>query len=480
MERRLADIYEYLREHLAPRNAERHRLGEVFTSLELVDMMLDRLPGHVWRNPDLKWLDPAAGIGNFMIKVFERLFAGLTQKIRDEEERARHIVEKMLYLVDINAENNATSRRLLRELAPGANVNVGVVNRRLGFLGEGEVLGQSHFDVIVGNPPYQSGKVRVARFTRKAKAKQEALGLSGEKSETQLWLKFVQRALGGRPGAGLLKRGGYLLFVHPITWFKPDRAGGHALILGRQLEYIRVFRNFAARRYFSGHGIIHVAFYLLKNESVGHKTLIEYEPVTADDAPWYDNLLLGPESILILKYNSIYDKIRRSGLPMLGDSDDLRHKTLAACEDGGEHRLIRVIEESGKVQVVESDVAHANQEVPKLILGGIHRPVVLYDKSGKYGLYARGQRTYIVGEGLERLRGFFGTRLFTLLYDNVKYEQDFPKPALYPDVRGLKGTISDASLAKYFHFTEREVAAIRSQAAPIEAGRPIKVNCEHA
>ena len=478
MERRLADVYGYLREHLAPRNAERHRLGEVFTSLELVDMMLDRLPGHIWRDPNRKWLDPAAGLGNFMVKVFERLFDGLAHKIRDEGERARHIVEKMLYLVDINAENNAISRRLLRELAPGAEVNVGVVNRRLGFLGEGQVLGQSHFDVIVGNPPYQSGRVRVARFTRKAKAEQAALGLTGEKSEGQLWLKFVQRALGTGPGAGLLKRGGYLLFVHPITWFKPDRAGGHALILSRQLEYIRVFRNFAARRYFSGHGIIHVAFYVLKNEPVSHKTLIEYEPVAADDEPWHDNLLLGAESILILKYNSIYDKIRRSGLPMLGESTDLRHRTLAACEDGGKHRLIRVIEESGKVQVVESDVAHANQKVAKLILGGIHRPVVLYDKDGKYGLYARGQRTYIVGEGLERLRDFFGTRLFTLLYDNVKYEQDFPKPALYPDVRGIKGAISDALLAKYFHFTEREMRAIRGQALPIEAGRVVKVDCK--
>ena len=344
MDERLEKVYTYIREHLAPRNLERHRLGEVFTSLELVDMMLDRLPAHVWRNPDLKWLDPAAGIGNFMVKVFERLFHGLEDKIRDEERRARHIVTKMLYLVDINAENNRISRGLLRDLVPGAEVNVGVVNRRLGFLGEGQVLGQSHFDVIVGNPPYQSGRVKVARFTRKAKAAQAALGLAGEASETQLWLKFVQRALGPRPGAGVLKRGGYLLFVHPITRFKPDRAGGHDLIMSRQLEYIRVFRNFAARRYFSGHGIIHVAFYLLKNEPVSRKTLIEYEPVGADEAPWYDNLLLGVDSVLILKYNSIYDKIRRSGLPMLGDSSDLRHRTLAACADGGEHRLIRVIE----------------------------------------------------------------------------------------------------------------------------------------
>ena len=478
MDERLEKVYTYIREHLTPRNLERHKLGEVFTSLELVDMMLDRLPAHVWRNPDLKWLDPAAGIGNFMIKVFERLFHGLEGKIRDEEQRARHIVTKMLYLVDINTENNRISRGLLRDLVPGAEVNVGVVNRRLGFLGAGQVLGQSHFDVIVGNPPYQSGRVKVARFTRKAKAAQAALGLAGEASETQLWLKFVQRALGARPGAGVLKRGGYLLFVHPITWFKPDRAGGHDLVMSRQLEYIRVFRNFAARRYFSGHGIIHVAFYLLKNEPVSHKTLIEYEPVGGDEMPWRDNLLLGPESVLILKYNSIYDKIRRSGLPMLGDSSDLRHRTLAACADGGEHKLIRVIEESGKVQVVMSDEAHTNQSKSKLILGGIHRPVVLYDKSGKYGLYARGQRTYIVGGELERLRDFFGTRLFTLLYDNVKYEQDFPKPSFYPDVRGISGAISDSALAKYFGFTEREIRAIRSLPAPIQAGPTIRVGCE--
>ena len=33
--------------------------------MELVCEMLEQLPPSVWKNKDLKWLDPANGIGNF-------------------------------------------------------------------------------------------------------------------------------------------------------------------------------------------------------------------------------------------------------------------------------------------------------------------------------------------------------------------------------------------------------------------------------
>ena len=90
-----AEALAYLEEHLGVRGRQKQRLGEVFTGLPLVDEMLGHLPEAVWFNPDLKWLDPAAGMGNFLIKSFTGgsgyvgLDRGLKDRIPDDEKRRR-------------------------------------------------------------------------------------------------------------------------------------------------------------------------------------------------------------------------------------------------------------------------------------------------------------------------------------------------------------------------------------------------------
>lgn len=80
--------------------------GEVFTPVELVNEMLDTLPEEVWTNPDLTWLDPAAGSNMiFPIEVYKRLMRGLKEAIPNEIERDEHIWENMLYMVEIQEES---------------------------------------------------------------------------------------------------------------------------------------------------------------------------------------------------------------------------------------------------------------------------------------------------------------------------------------------------------------------------------------
>lgn len=61
-------LYGFVEQHLAPKEYETRAFGEVFTPLWLVDEMLDQIeksdPG-IWKNPDVKILDPAVSIGNF-------------------------------------------------------------------------------------------------------------------------------------------------------------------------------------------------------------------------------------------------------------------------------------------------------------------------------------------------------------------------------------------------------------------------------
>ena len=46
--------------------------GEVFTPLELVDEILDKLPQELFQDPTKTFLDPACGDGNFLVRVVQR------------------------------------------------------------------------------------------------------------------------------------------------------------------------------------------------------------------------------------------------------------------------------------------------------------------------------------------------------------------------------------------------------------------------
>lgn len=79
--------------------------GEVQTPETLIQEMLDALPTEVWYNKNKTWLDPAAGHGEYMICVVERLMNTLKDIIPNEEERYQHIIEKQVYQVELQPES---------------------------------------------------------------------------------------------------------------------------------------------------------------------------------------------------------------------------------------------------------------------------------------------------------------------------------------------------------------------------------------
>jgi site-specific DNA-adenine methylase len=71
--------------------------GEVFTPLELCQQMIDEIPEEQLRNPDSKFIDPAAGNGNFLISLKNKLLNYHTEA---------HILDKMLYAVELMEDNH--------------------------------------------------------------------------------------------------------------------------------------------------------------------------------------------------------------------------------------------------------------------------------------------------------------------------------------------------------------------------------------
>jgi hypothetical protein len=362
--------------------------------------MLDTLPTEVWSNKELRWLDPANGMGNFPIAVFLRLFygfrtradgkyigitadgdgvyhSGLTVTIKNEESRRKHIIQKMLFMVELNSKNIVVSRRLFRKLAPGVEPNIIQMHRTNGFLAEVDMKFPNgtvnDFDIVMGNPPYQSGAVR-GKTTEKTRKMRIDFDV-GQDKHKNLWIPFVRKVLSTH-----LKKNGFLLFIHPIGWFKPDRTGIHEEMLKYQIREMRIYDMYQSMRIFSGNGKINVAYYLLENKPVSSETTI------IDRIGRTDRIKLNSTSIIILACNSIFSKVQKKAeLFYEGNDHKVTSIPTTKCTAGDNKQLHR-IDESGEIRVVKTSTKHVDQHVPKLFLSGYQNPRYYYDKVGVYGL----------------------------------------------------------------------------------------------
>jgi hypothetical protein len=222
--------------------------------------MLDKLPKEVWRNPNLKWLDPANGIGNFPVIIVRNLMEGLKEWEPDSELRLKHILENMLYVCELQSKNMFIYLQLFD------SENKYKMNFYRGsFLDDGfdkhmkEVWGVNEFDIVVGNPPYNNDQ--------KAKGKRGGGSI--------LWDKFVIKIL-----KSSLKENGYLVFVHPTLWRKPQSERSTSkdvseLMMKKQIHYLESHNSNDGMKTFNAG--TRYDFYLLENCPIYTETLINSE-----------------------------------------------------------------------------------------------------------------------------------------------------------------------------------------------------------
>ena len=191
------ELLELINDCLKPKEVEKKENGEVFTPIKLVNDMLDKLPIEVWKNKNLKWLDPCCGMGNFPIAVYLRLMEGLKDEVKDMKERKKHILENMLYISELNKKNVLVCKQIFD------------INNELKLnIYEGDSLKVDYnkefkikqFDIIIGNPPYNASGTKASGNT--------------------IWQLFVNNSI------KLLKPNGYICFVHPNGWRKPNTEKG--------------------------------------------------------------------------------------------------------------------------------------------------------------------------------------------------------------------------------------------------------------
>ncbi len=92
---------------------KRKENDEVFTPSHVIEEMLDKIPKDVWSDPTKTWLDPCSGIGNFSVIILKRLMKGLKKWQPNEELRKKHILENMIFHVEMNPESVKKLQKVL-------------------------------------------------------------------------------------------------------------------------------------------------------------------------------------------------------------------------------------------------------------------------------------------------------------------------------------------------------------------------------
>lgn len=239
-------VLEIIHKYLTPKESEKQSFGEVFTPVELVCEMLGKLPPDVWKDPLKKWLDPASGIGNYPIIVYYKLMETLVSI--PLARRSKYIIEKMLYMVELNDVNAALCKKIFKMIDSEASPNISSSD----FLKQTDKWsrdfnGVHTFDVIIGNPPYNSGNT----------------GRSGEKHLDEI---FIVRSL-----EYLKDEHSYLLFITKTGW-RTTTSSAYQHIIDKQFIYIKSydFKNNPFREN------VLTCYFLLKNTHRSGPTTFEF------------------------------------------------------------------------------------------------------------------------------------------------------------------------------------------------------------
>ena len=439
------ELLELINDCLKPKDVEKKENGEVFTPMVLVTEMLDKLPKDIWKNKNLKWLDPATGMGNFPIAVYLRLMEGLKDEIKDVKERKKHILENMLYMCELNKKNVLVCNQIF-------DIN----NEYKLNLYEGdtlefkpfEIFKVKQFDVILGNPPYNKGGIR--SHTGKQ---------LGEKNET-IWTKFIEKAF------KWLKPNGYLAYINPLSWLKKSHSL-HNTMLEKHIIWMKLWDNSQSKGMINAD--IPISLYVLQNSlNIDKKKTEIISILKRRNLTTTSNEYLNKDYSIPLAYHSIFNKlinfIETKNLKLEYSTKTVKStgtKTKIPSKYKLEDMLAidtYTIKEGIMIKKVSETHPDANKR--KLIIANKASFTGAFIDDGKLSLTGN-HKFYIIGDKLELIMKMLSYKIIDIIGHYTKYGQDFLDNEAFtylPDIRKLDiEDIDEKKLYKLIGLTQDEI-----------------------
>lgn len=444
------DLLKFISERLLPKECEKKKYGEVFTPMELVEVMLDKLDieytkqnkSSVFTNENLRWYDSSNGMGNFPIAVYLRLMNGLKLVIPDEKERKRHILENMLYMSELNKKNAFICKQIF-DLENQYKLNLNCGNSL--DLDVKTKWNIENFSIILGNPPFQKENT----MTTKAR---------GGKNSC-LYLDFVANSL------NLLAPNGYLVYIHPLNWRK---VGSVELckFLEKKLCYIGL--NYGSQ-YFKQVST-KTDMYVLQNTPFNNKTttIESYEKnklisscdvVIGKDTPFIT-------SIVNTELWSILEKIKQYGKVYECILNSDCHKTRNHVNEGKTTKFCYPLyNTSGRPFDYFSSKPHKDQTTKKVLMSNSGKLVPFYDET--HGTTQDSMYIIVSSEAeANAIIGTLNSKIFSVLIElcqwgNFRTEKQLISTFKYVDYEKVgKKSVDDTFVNNYFKLSKKEVEFI--------------------
>jgi tRNA1(Val) A37 N6-methylase TrmN6 len=424
--------------------ADKLEYGEIYTPFTLIQQMLNLFEPSVFQDPSKTWLDVGAGQGYFSMLLFALLNTGLTEHMPDEMKRKTHIVQKMLYMVELKASNVATLREMF---GPAANILAS------DYCAHDFSL-HDNYDYIIGNPPYNAHGMKKVPTNTVREKKQDGV---------TLWTTFLRTSL-----PLLRPLTGQLCMIVPALWLKPDKSGIHQLLTHYKIEKLHCLSSNETNAIFKGEAQTPTCYFLLTNMKRENEHRIQlYDtqrqayvafPHTPGQAlplfgaqiiqklqPW---LAGGAGALTVLKTNM---PTKKSQFTEQAYTQAFPYTNISTCLLEGRQPVLLL---------KYSDIPQPFHGVKKLVLAHKMYGFPYWDKEGHYGIANR-DNYVILGKTdaqFSQLQAFLSTKFALYLFAAARYRMKYLEKYAFefiPDITRLPGfpptqEISDETVADFF------------------------------
>ena len=399
----------------------KQNFGEVHTPYSFIERMFRLLPPNIFFEPERKWLDPGAGRGYFSLFLYNKLMESLKKTFPVQEKRRAHILTNMIWMVELNPQHQETIQKAF------GSSHLNLITRDFLEMENNEL---PEFDIIIGNPPFNSGGLKKVPTNNEKDKKKDG---------KTIWSKFIKKSI------SLLSPNGLLLFVVPSIWMKEDKEGMYFYMNQYKIHKLHCLTNTEMNQIFKGHAQTPSCYFLLEKKSTEKKVLL-YD----NDVEQYVDYPLRSENILpvacantvkalmpyVDKYGSL-SFVKKTNLPgkqiklSPHKNKDFPYSNIKTCIIRDKIKPELVIEYSNKPCIY-----HGKK---KLVLAHGMYGFPFIDEKGDYGISNRDKYVFLC-ESLEELtilHKFLSSSLAFYLFDATRYRMKYLEKyvfALLPNV----------------------------------------------
>lgn len=406
--------------------------GEIFTPHNLAKNIIDLLPKHIFSNPNLKVLDIGAGKGIFSMIALEYFMDGLSTYISEPKKRKKYIINNILYMSELQQSNIK-----ILEQEFGCNANI--------IKGDFLQYTNQKFDLIIGNPPYNSGGMKkVPTNTTDSKI------YDGK----TIWIDFIKHSL------NILNENGNIAVIIPSIWLKPDKAKIYHLLTQYKIHKMVCMNASYTNKVFENNCQTPTCYFHLEKKPTDkiinlfdkdYDCFIKYNFIENEPIPVFGAKILSK----IKKYKTSNNKldIIKTNLPgknVLFDSH-FKYKNIRTT-------LLNKSDLTCKLIIENSNIPLKYYKEKKLVMPHKMYGFPYIDYKGEYGISNRDNYVILSDSDLKlnKLAQFFSTKTALYLFETTRYRMRYLERYIFdliPDITLLENfpeDINDKTICDFF------------------------------